>query len=140
MPNYDVPPPLLFQKTPKGILPYDRLTAVTMGDMPNGQVFTAKARKGRTTERNGAYWIGLNIAVKATQAWPTAEHLHTDLKKLSGYVEAYFNPLTGETEIRAQSTSFKSMSEAEFATYFRTAQAKFIERMGFDPWAQEDHG
>ena len=132
--GYDTPPPILIQKTPDGLMPYDRLSAVTIGDMVNGQVFTAKPRKGRTLPRNGAYWAGLHAAVEATDAWPTATHLHTDLKRLCGYVDVYHNPLTGRDEVRVQSTAFDKMGESEFAAYFRLAQAKFTAAMGFDAW------
>jgi hypothetical protein len=136
--GYDKPPPILIQKCPTGLLPYDRLSEETIGEMVNGQVFTCKPRKGRTVERNGAYWVGLGVAVKATEAWPTTGHLHNDLKRLCGYVDVYHNPLTGRDEVRVQSTAFDKMHESEFAAYFKLAQAKFIGAMGFDPWARED--
>lgn len=132
------PPPILIQKTPKGLLPYGQHSACVIGEAVNGQVFSAKERKGRTLPRNAAYWAGLHVAVKATEAWPTAAHLHDDLKRLCGYVETYFNPFTNEQEVRVQSTAFNKMSESEFATYFRFAQQRFISVMGFDPWRQED--
>lgn len=135
--GHDTPPPILIQKCPTGLLPYDRISAEQIGDMITGQVFTCKPRKGRTKERNGAYWAGLSVAVKATEAWPTTTHLHTDLKRLCGYVDVYHNPLTGRDEVRVQSTAFDQMNESEFAAYFRLAQAKFVGRMGFDPWETE---
>lgn len=135
--GHDTPPPILVQKTPDGLMPYDRHSAEAIGDHVNGQVYTCKPRKGRTLNRNGAYWVGLGIAVKATEAWPTANQLHNDLKRLCGYVDVYHNPLTGQDEVRVQSTAFDKMSESEFAAYFRLAQAKFIGRMGFDPWIDE---
>jgi hypothetical protein len=135
--NHDKPPPTLIQKTPDGLLPYDRLSADAIVEAVNGQVFTVKARKGRTQNRNAAYWVGLSVAVKATDAWPTPDHLHNDLKRLCGYVDVYHNPLTGRDEVRVQSTAFNRMSETEFAAYFRLAQAKFIAAMGFDPWSYE---
>ena len=136
--GHDTPPPILIQKCPDGLRPYDRLSAEAIEGMVMGQVFTCKPRKGRTPERNGAYWAGLNAAVKATDHWPTASHLHSDLKRLCGYVDVYHNPLTGRDEVRVQSTAFDKMSESEFAAYFRLAQMKFIAAMGFDPWLRED--
>lgn len=137
MAGMDKIPAILFQKTPTGIVAYDRLSATQIEGMPLWQVFTGKPRKGRTLERNAAYWAGLNEAVKATDAWPSASHLHNDLKRLCGYVDTYHNPLTGRDEIRVQSTGFDKMSEAEFAAYFQLAQMKFIAAMGFDPWDRE---
>lgn len=134
MSGMDKPPPILMQKTPQGILPYDRHSEGTIDGMVNGQVFTAKPRKGRTQGRNGAYWSGLNAAVKATDAWPTAAHLHNDLKRLCGYVDTYFNPLTGREEVRVQSSAFDKMNESQFAAYFTLAQMRFIQIMGYDPW------
>lgn len=138
--GHDTPPPILIQKTPNGLLPYDRISAESIGDLVNGQVMVAKPRKGRTLPRNSAYWVGLNAAVKATDAWPTAAHLHHDLKRLCGYVDVYHNPLTGQDEVRVQSTSFDKMSESEFAAYFQLAQMKFISKMGFDPWERDKSG
>lgn len=135
--GHDTPPATLIQKCQDGLRPYDRISADQIADMINGQVMTCKPRKGRTLPRNGAYWAGLNAAVKATDAWPTAKHLHDDLKRLCGYVDVYHNPLTGRDEVRVQSTAFDAMSEAEFAAYFRLAQMKFIAAMGFDPFQKE---
>lgn len=133
----DKPPPILLQICPDGIKPYDRLSRDTVAELVTGQVLVCKPRKGRTLPRNAAYWVGLNNAVKATGAWPTAEHLHNDLKRLCGYVDVYHNPLTGRDEIRVQSTAFNKLTESEFAAYFRLAQMKFISAMGFDPWSHE---
>ena len=134
----DKQPPILLQICPDGIKPYDRLSAVQMGGLLNGQVLTCTPRKGRTLPRNAAYWVGLQKAVKATDAWPTPQHLHNDLKRLCGYVDVYHNPLTGRDEVRVQSTAFDKMPEAQFAAFFKLAQMRFIQIMGFDPWNQEE--
>lgn len=133
----DKPPPILLQVCPDGIRPYDRLSSDYMADLVAGQVLTCTPRKGRTAPRNAAYWVGIGIAVKATEAWPSPDHLHNDLKRLCGYVDTYHNPLTGRDEIRVQSTAFNKMNESEFAAYFRLAQMKFISALGFDPWKRE---
>ena len=138
MSGHDKAPPLLMQKCPVGFRPYGQHSAEIIDAAMMGQVFTCTPRKGRTLPRNGAYWAGLNAAVKATEAWPTAAHLHEDLKRLCGYVDIYHNPLTGRDEIRPQSTAFDKMPEAEFAHYFALAQAKFIAKIGFDPWRMDD--
>lgn len=133
----DKAPDILIQKTPQGLVPYAQHSAAMLEGLPMGQVLTASPRKGRTVPRNAAYWAGLQAAVKATDAWPTPTHLHEDLKRLCGYVDWYHNPLTGRDEMRVQSTAFSKMSEAEFALYFRMAQMRFTEKMGFDAWTQE---
>ena len=130
------PPPILLQITPNGIQPYGAHSGPMVADLVNGQVGTFKPRKGRTQPRNGAYWAGLHTAIENTDAWPTTGHLHTDLKKLCGYIEEYHNPFTGGTEIRVQSTAFDKMGESEFAAFFRLAQLKFAQTMGFDPWSR----
>ena len=136
--GYDSPPPILAQKTLDGIKPYNRYSADATSDDANGQVYKLTPRKGRLTARNSAYWVGLGIAVKATDAWPTRSHLHTDLKRLCGYVEVAHNPLTGNDEVRVQSTAFDKMKEPEFRAYFRMAQQRFIAKMGFDPWERKE--
>lgn len=132
------PPALMVQKTPQGLVPYGPHSGPVFADAVVGQVFTAKERKDRKLPRNAAYWAGLQAAVKATEAWPTAQHLHEDLKRLCGYVDVYHNPLSGKDEVRPQSTAFNRMSESDFAAFFRQAQAKFIGAMGFDPWAHRE--
>lgn len=132
--GYDAPPSLLLQKCPAGILPYGIHSPEMLDGLVIGQVLTCAIRKNRTVPRNAAYWAGLQQAVKATDAWPTPTHAHTDLKQLCGYVEKYVNPLTGQITERVQSTAFDKMHESEFALYFRFAQARFIAAMGFDPW------
>lgn len=135
----DKAPPILMQKTPRGWLPYGSHSAKMIDELVMGQVITCTPRKGRTLPRNAAYWAGLQNAVEATDAWPTPDHLHQDLKRLCGYVDHYHNPLTGRDEIRVQSTAFSKMSESEFSAYFRLAQQRFISAMGFDPWEQHEH-
>ena len=133
----DKEPPILLQLCPDGVKPYGHLSAVQMDGLIIGQVLTCTPRKGRTLPRNAAYWAGLHTAVNSTDAWPTPRHLHDDLKRLCGYVDTYHNPLTGRAENRVQSTAFDKMTESEFAAFFRLAQMKFTQRMGFDPWEQE---
>lgn len=137
--GYDKPPPLLMQKTPAGFKPYNTYSTGKLGDDANGQVYTLTPRKGRMVARNAAYWVGLGVAVKATDAWPTAEHLHNDLKRLCGYFDVFYNPLTECDEIRVQSTAFDKMTESEFVAYFKLAQQKFIAKMGFDPFNDIDY-
>lgn len=134
----DTAPDILIQKTPQGLASYGPHSGPMLSEMVNGQVFTVKPRKGRSLPRNSAYWAGLNIAVKATDAWPTADHLHQDLKRLCGYFDVYFNPLSGAQEIRVQSTSFQKMGESEFAAFFTMARARFIAKMDFDPWEERE--
>lgn len=134
----DKEPPILLQVCPIGIKAYDRLSAEKISGLVVGQVLTCTLRKGRTLPRNAAYWAGLHTAVKATDAWPTPSHLHNDLKRLCGYVDVYHNPLTMRDEVRVQSTAFDKMPESEFAAFFKLAQMRFIQIMGFDPWKQEE--
>lgn len=132
------PPPILLQVTPDGIQPYGAHSGPMVDGLANGQVMTAKPRKGRTLPRNGAYWAGLHTAVDTTDTWPTAKHLHEDLKRLCGYVDVYHNPLSGLDEVRPQSTAFDKMGESEFALFFKLAQMRFAQKMGFDPWERRE--
>ncbi|KIC22482.1 hypothetical protein [Leisingera sp. ANG-Vp] len=132
----DKAPDILLIKTPGGLEPYGRHSTPMLEDLVPGQVLTAKPRKGRGLPRNAAYWAGLHTAIEHCDVWPTTERLHADLKKYCGYVDEYFSPLTGQWEVRVQSTAFSKMNESEFAQYFRKAQLRFISEMGFDPWLQ----
>ena len=128
------PPPILAVKSGSGLVAYGPHSVPVIEGLVQGQVVTVKARKDRRLPRNSAYWAGLSQAVRATEAWPTAEHLHADLKRLCGYVDVKHNPLTGRDEVRPQSTAFNKMNESEFAAYFQLAQARFLSAMGFDAW------
>ena len=134
----DKEPPILLQKCPDGFRPYGAPSAGLCDALVSGQVLTCAPRKGRTLPRNAAYWVGLQKAVAATDAWPTARHLHEDMKRLCGYVDYYHNPLTGRDEIRVQSAAFDKMTESEFAQFFALAQTRFLAKMGFDPWARDE--
>jgi hypothetical protein len=140
MADLDKPPPMLLQRCLGGWRPYGSHSPAMEVALPIGQVVTATPRRGRTIPRNAAYWAGLQNAVAATESWPTAGHLHEDLKRLCGYVDYYYNALSKREETRTQSTSFGSMSEPEFALYFRMAQMRFAQQMGFDPWEKEAFG
>lgn len=130
----DKAPDILLIKTLRGLEPYGRHSAPGLELLASGQILTAKPRKGRGLPRNSAYWAGLHTAIENCDVWPTTERLHDDLKKYCGYVDEYFSPLTGQWEIRVQSTAFNKMNESEFAQYFMKAQQRFVSEMGFDPW------
>lgn len=133
----DKAPDILLMKTADGLQPYGVHSGPMLDELVSGQVLTAKPRKGRGLPRNGAYWAGLHTAIENCDVWPTAARLHDDLKKYCGYVDEYFSPLTGQWEVRVQSTAFDKMTESEFAAYFRKAQQRFTSEMGFDPWARQ---
>ena len=133
----DKAPDILLIKSAGGLMAYGPHSAPALDALVTGQVLAAKPRKSRGLPRNSAYWAGLHTAIESCEVWPTAARLHDDLKKYCGYVDEYFSPLTGQWEIRVQSTAFDKMNESEFADYFRKAQQRFISEMGFDPWARK---
>lgn len=121
-------------KSGNTLRPYDKLSGIQLEEHDSGQVFQLTPLKGRKHNRNSLYWVGLRNAVDATDAWPTADHLHKALKKAMGYKTKVPDPLTGgETDVE-DSISFEKMNEAEFSRYFDTVRRGFIDQMGFDPW------
>jgi hypothetical protein len=76
-----------------------------------------------------AYWWFLSYVVEATDAYPTAEHLHDALKFALGYTRQMVT-LSGEIVIVPDSVALSAMDGLEFTEYFKRAQRLIAERFG----------
>lgn len=83
----------------------------------------------RIPEQLRAYWFFLSYVVEATEAYPTAEKLHSALKFALGYVEQMVT-LSGEIVIVPDSVALSAMDGQEFTEYFKKAEKLIAERFG----------
>jgi hypothetical protein len=73
--------------------------------------------------------------VKATNRWPSAEHLHDELKLACGFYRKAANLATGEIMLIPDSTAFDKMTQDEWQTYMDQAMKLLSSECGYDPLA-----
>ena len=113
--------------------PISAYDAEKFSEFKDGQQFNMTPISERSNPHHRLYWITLSKVVKATGKWPSVEHLHRDLKMACGYYQTAISKFTGGVIYIADSTSFSTMSQQEFNSYFETTMAKLSETIGFDP-------
>lgn len=119
-------------KTDMGLSPMGPFDQEELDRAKIGQCYDLVPRTKRSNPQQGLYWSILNRLVEATQAWPTAGHLHDVLVRECGFVTPVLNPFTGLYREERDSTAFDQMSAEEFSHYVDTAFAKLSEWLGFD--------
>ena len=106
--------------------------AEQLAECSRGQVFSLLPVSSRSLEHHKLYWSILHKTVKATGKWPTAEHLHRDIKMSCGYCKPIVNKFGGVYYV-TDSTAMKKMNQKEFNVFFEQAMEKLAEALGFDP-------
>lgn len=122
-------------RTNTGIKPELAMDAEAMADIPFGKRLKMSVTLPRNRKRDGLYWAVLSEVCRATERWPTSNHLHEDLLITLGYWIKVVT-LSGETRLMRDSTAHDKMSDPEFAAYFNRAMAKLAEELGYDPLAE----
>lgn len=122
-------------RTNTGIKPELAMDAEAMADIPFGKRLKMSVTLPRNRKRDGLYWAVLGEVCRATERWPTSNHLHEDLLITLGYWIKVVT-LSGETRLMRDSTAHDKMSDPEFAAYFNRAMAKLAEELGYDPLAE----
>ena len=125
-------PPPIVRKGPKGLHGVTGWDAEQiMGDAP-GTEYDLVKRSRRSLPQHRLYWQVLSQVVRATGRWPTAEHLHHELKLVCGYKMTIVDWSTGEVSTAVDSTAFDAMNQDEFGAYFNLAISRLNEHLGFD--------
>lgn len=129
---------LIVRKGPKGLFPASPFDYEQLSAFPIGTEFMVRSMTKRSLPQHRTYWRCLSLVVQATDAYPTAEHLHDALKRDLGFVET-MTGLDGKPFTRAESTAFDAMGQEEFQAYFDRAMARLADVLGIDPlhWLQE---
>lgn len=126
---------IIFVKTARGTLaPASSYDAEQFDALPPGAEVDVAPRTKRSMPQHRTYWKALGEVVKATEAWPTAEHLHDALKRDLGYVSVR-NNLIGRPYVVADSIAFDEMIQPEFQAFFNAAMRRISEVTGIDPLA-----
>lgn len=132
MPKREKPPHIEVVMTPKGLRPHTADDAEKMVSLL-GHTFDLVPVTKRSSRQLRTYWRALGMVVKATGKWPSAEHLHDELKWACGYRSKFVDWETGEVRERPDSIALNEMSHEDFCRYMDTAMAKLADATGFDP-------
>lgn len=135
MAQRDKPPAPIVRKTPRGLSPVTGWDADLILADPPGTDYDLVKRSKRSNPQNSLYWVTLGNVCRATGKWPTAAHLHHELKLVCGFKMTVVDWETGEVSQAVDSTAFDAMSADEFRVYFDAAMEKLAEHIGFDPLA-----
>ena len=128
--------PIVMKVTPRGLEPVGAQDADALSVYQVGHWVNVTVKQRRSNEQQGMYWAGLQRAVEATEAYPTADHLHEAVKLALGYTTP-IRALDGTVMFVPDSTAFGKMDRGQFTEFFDRARKLVIERFGFDPWEQE---
>lgn len=133
MARREKPPHIEVVATPRGLRPHLPDDAEKLVAVPLGHIFELVPVTKRSHRQLRTYWRALGIVVKTTGKWPTAEHLHDELKWVCGYRSKFIDWETGEIRERPDSIALDAMSHEEFCQFMDIAMEKLAEAVGFDP-------
>lgn len=114
------------------IAPVSAWDAELLAVEKQGQEFDLVRRSKRSRPHSSMYWAQLGLIVKATEAFPTAEHMHTWLKVKLGYVAPIIGPKGQIVGMSVDSASFDKMDQAAFNAFYEKAAQLIAQEMGID--------
>ena len=126
-------PVIQVEKVAGNLIPLSEYDAIEIETHPIGQLYDVVPRSQRSPQHHKFYWAILGKVVRETNLWPSASHLHDDLKMLCGHYRTVINKMSGNLYYIPDSTAFHKMDQNEFADYFELAMAKLAEAIGYDP-------
>lgn len=112
--------------------PVSAWDAELLDGIPNGTEFDLIPRTKRSKPHNGMYWVQLGMIVKATEAFATADHMHTWIKVRLGYTSPIFGPKGQVVGMTVDSAAFDKMDQAAFGVFYEKAAALIAAEMGID--------
>lgn len=124
--------PIFMRRKSGTLVPVSAIDHDALQYVPEGQEIEINIRRRRSLPHQRRYWLILQKVVEATDAYPSAEHLHESLKCDMGYVRP-MRELNGKLRIVPDSTAFEAMDQTEFTAYYERAMARLAEVFGVDP-------
>ncbi len=103
-----------------------------LADMPNGTEFDLVRRTKRSAPHNSMYWAQLALIIKATEAWPTPDHMHEWIKLKLGYVRPILGQGGKVVGMAVDSAAFDKMDQAAFGAFYEKACELIAAEMGID--------
>jgi len=131
----DKAPPPMAVKTEKGLRPARAWDAEALSDDPFGTEYEMVKVTKRKPKQHRTYWRALSLVCKASNRWPTAEHLHDELKLACGFYRKAASLSTGEIMLIPDSTAFDKMNQDEWQSYMDHAMKLLSAECGYDPLA-----
>lgn len=135
MTKRDKPAPIIVRKTPRGLSPVMAGDAEDLMNFPLNTEFDLVPRTKRSWPQLKLYWSVLGRVVKATQGWPSAEHLSDEIKLTLGYRRQLANLRTGEVTETVDSIALDKMKPEQFREFFDDAMRLLADRLEYDPLA-----
>lgn len=131
----DKAPPPMAVRTEKGLRPLRSWDAEALSADPLGTEYDLVKISRRRPKQHRTYWRALGLVVKATDRWPTSEHLHDELKLACGFYRKAANLSTGEIMLIPESTAFDKMDQDQWQVFMDKAMEIIANECGFDPLA-----
>lgn len=131
----DKPPAPMIVKTEKGLRPLRSWDQDSILSDPTGTEYEAVKVGKRKPKQHRTYWKALSLAVKSTDKWASAEHLHEELRLACGFYRTAVNLSTGQIMLIADSTAFGSMDQEAWQLYMDKAMEVLAKTIGYDPLA-----
>jgi hypothetical protein len=124
--------PIYCKVNPLGLSPSSAFDAELLDDYPKGSEVEITIKRKRSLPQLRLYWKLLHEVVTATDAYPSAEHLHDAIKMALGYTTP-LQMLDGGTVQIPDSVAIARMDQQTFKQYFDRALELLSKLMGVDP-------
>lgn len=135
MAKREKPPHIEAVMTPRGLRPHTADDAEKFASVSLGHVFELVPVTKRSTRQLRTYWKALGLCVKATGKWPSAEHLHDEIKFTLGYRKLVADLKTSEVSESVDSVAIDKMDHDTFCAFMNAAMKLLSDHVGFDPLA-----
>lgn len=114
------------------LVPVSIWDAELLDGCKQGQEFDLVRRSKRSAPHNSMYRAQLSLIVKATDAYPTPDHMHKWIKQTLGYTEPILSPKGKVVGMTLDSVSFDKMDQAAFNVFYEKAAQLIAQEMGID--------
>lgn len=125
---------VIMRKEKGRLAPASAFDAEILDALADGVDVEVTLKQRRSLPQMRAYWAMLADVVAATDAYPSAEHMHDALKYAMGYTQQITLP-DGRKVFIPDSVAFGRMGAAEFKGFFDRATRFIAETYGIDPMA-----
>ena len=115
-----------------GLSPLTAYDAEQLASAPASAVYDLVHVSKRSRPHLKYYWTILDEVVEATGKWPTAQHLHVDLKWALRYYQVRVSEFGGVFYV-PDSVAVNRMNQKEFTVYFNQAMEEIAKAIGADP-------
>lgn len=115
-----------------GLSPLTAYDAEELASAPASAVYDLVHVSKRSRPHLKYYWTILHEVVEATGKWPTAKHLHVDLKWALRYYQVQVSEFGGVFYV-PDSVAVNRMNQKEFTVYFNQAMEEIARAIGTDP-------